>query len=95
MGCLGRAAFTLNLISAPDQPGRKQTCHYTRQAKSLLITLISKIAVEVGINMEGVQKLPNQLMWSWNKCGTWDLLEKKLVHKCNKRGVEGGINLRN
>ena len=30
----------------------------------------------------------------WNKRGGWDFLEK-LVHKCNKRGVEGGINLRN
>ena len=25
----------------------------------------------------------------WNKRGGWDFL-KKLVHKCNKRGVEGG-----
>ena len=36
-----------------------------------MVTLISLISVEVGINVEG---------------GTfW----KKLVHKCNKRGVEG------
>ena len=40
-------------------------------------TLISLIAVEVGINVEG------GIFW------------KKLVHKCNKRGVEGGKNLRN
>ena len=32
---------------------------------------------------------------AWNKRGGWDFLEKKLVHKCNKRGVEGGKNLRN
>ena len=30
----------------------------------------------------------------WNKRGGWDFL-KKLVKKCNKRGVEGGKNLRN
>jgi hypothetical protein len=24
----------------------------------------------------------------WNKRGGWDFLEKKLVHKCNKRGVK-------
>ena len=50
------------------------------------ITLISLITVEVGINVEGGQKLQNVevgIFW------------KKLVHKCNKRGVEGGKNLRN
>ena len=31
----------------------------------------------------------------YNSRGSWDFLEKKLVHKCNKREVEGGINLRN
>ena len=31
----------------------------------------------------------------WNKRGGWDFLEKKLVHNSNKRGVEGGKNLRN
>ena len=30
----------------------------------------------------------------WNKRRGWDFLEK-LVHKCNKRGVEGGKNLTN
>ena len=42
-----------------------------------LLTLISLIAVEVGINVEG------GIFW------------KKLVDNCNKRGVEGGKNLRN
>ena len=40
-------------------------------------TLISLIAEEVGINVEG------GIFW------------KKLVHNCNKPGVEGGKNLRN
>ena len=36
----------------------------------------------------------------WNKRGGgakvgWNKLWKKLAHKCNKRGVEGGKNLRN
>ena len=39
--------------------------------------LISLITVEVGINVEGVQKLQNQY-------------KKNLVHKFNKQGVEGG-----
>ena len=45
-----------------------------------LITLISLI------NVEGVQNLPNvegRILW------------KKLMHNSNKRGVEGGKNLRN
>ena len=46
-------------------------------ANLLLSTLISLIANEVGINMEG------GIFWN------------KLAHKCNKRGVEGGKNLRN
>ena len=37
-----------------------------------LLTVLHKINVEVGINMEG------GIFW------------KKLVHNCNKRGVEGG-----
>jgi hypothetical protein len=39
-------------------------------------TLISLIAMEVGLNVEG------------------GIFCKKLVHKCNKRGVEGGINFK-
>ena len=46
----------------------KLFCHFS--------TLISLIAKEVGINVEG------GIFW------------KKLVHKCNKRGVEDGKNLR-
>ena len=41
---------------------------------------------EVGINVEVVQNLPNvegRTLW------------KKLMHYSNKRGVEGGKNLRN
>ena len=45
----------------------------------LLPTLISLI------NVEGVQNLPKG----------WDFLEKKRIHNSNKRGVEGGKNLRN
>ena len=30
----------------------------------------------------------------WNKRGEWDFVEL-LVHNSNKRGVEGGKNLRN
>ena len=26
----------------------------------------------------------------WNKRGGWEFLEKTIVHKSNKRGVEGG-----
>ena len=35
------------------------------------------------INMEVAINVEGWIFW------------KKLVHKCNKRGVEGGINLRN
>ena len=51
--------------------------HFENMRAGFLSTLISLIAVEVGINVEG------GIFW------------KKLVHKCNKRGVEGGKNLRN
>jgi hypothetical protein len=47
-------------------------------------TLISLITVDVGINVEGVQKLQSQYTWRVGFFG------KKLVHNCNKRGVEGG-----
>ena len=40
--------------------------------------------------MEGVQKCKITKGGGWNKRGGWDFLEKKLVHKSNKRGVEGG-----
>ena len=35
MGRLGRKTCTVNLISASDQPGRKQIYKYIREAKSL------------------------------------------------------------
>ena len=40
--------------------------------------------MEVGINVKGVQKVQNQKTW---RVG---FFWKKLVHNCNKRGVEGG-----
>ena len=46
--------------------------------------------MEVGINVEGC-KINKR--GGWNKREGGDFLEK-LVHKCNKRGVEGGKNLR-
>ena len=36
MGYLDRATCTVYLIFAPDQPGRKEICHYIREAKNLL-----------------------------------------------------------
>ena len=60
-----------------------------------VITLISLINVEVEINSEGVQNLPKITKHGgWNKHGGWDFVEK-LMHNSNKRGVEGGTNLRN
>ena len=56
-------------------------------------TLISLIALEVGINVEGVQKLQSINVEGGLNVG--GIFWKKLVHKCKKRGVEGGINLRN
>ena len=53
---------------------------------SLGFTLISLINVEVGINVEGVQIA--KVAKSLNVEG--GIFWKKLVHKSNKRGVEGG-----
>ena len=36
MDLLGEATFTVDLISAPDQPGRKRMYHYKRYVKSVL-----------------------------------------------------------
>ena len=52
------------------------------------LTLISLINVEVGINVEGYKKAKITKRGGWNKRGGWDFFEK-LVHKSNKRGVEG------
>ena len=68
-----------------------------QQKRIELPTLISLINMEVGINVEveGVQKLPNQETWRLELTWTLDFFWKKLVHNFNKRGVEGGKNLRN
>ena len=42
----------------------------------MLVTLISLITVEVGINVEGVQKLQNHKRGGWNKRGGGDFLDK-------------------
>ena len=52
-------------------------------------TLISLVAEEAGINVEGCKS------FKINKRGGWDFSGKKIVHNCNKRGVEGGKNVRN
>ena len=56
-------------------------------------TLISLIALEVGINVEGVQKL--QSINVEGKLNVGGIFWKKLVHKCNKGGVEGGFFFQN
>ena len=52
--------------------------------------------MEVGINVEGVQNMPthylNVEVGINVECG---ILRKQLMHNSNKRGVEGGKNLRN
>ena len=52
-------------------------------------TLISLINVELGINVEGGKICQIAKRGAWNKRGGWNFW-KKLVHKSNKRGVEGG-----
>ena len=51
--------------------------------------------MEVGIIVEGVQKLQNQINVEAGINMEGGIFWKKLVYKCNKRGVEGGKNLRN
>ena len=44
--------------------------------------------------MEGVQICQITKHGGWNKHGGWEFVEK-LMHNSNKRGVEGGKNLKN
>jgi hypothetical protein len=63
-----------------------------------LVTLISLINVEVGINVEGVQICQITKCGGWNKRGGWDFVEKTNASrsggwKTSKESinVEGGI----
>ena len=47
-------------------------------------TLISLISVEVGINVEGVQKMQNHKRGGWNNHGGWNFFVKSI-------NVEGGF----
>ena len=59
-----------------------------------LITVEIGINMEVAINVKGVQVAKSiNVEVGINVEG--GIFWKKLVYKCNKRGVEGGKNLRN
>jgi hypothetical protein len=49
MDSLGRASCTVDFISAPDQPGRKQVYHYIREVETLLsIYILPPLMIEHG-----------------------------------------------
>ena len=62
----------------------------TTPNKTKFTALISLISVEVGINVEGVQKVANTKCGRWNKRGGWDFLEKTstlIVKLSNDYGI--------
>ena len=60
----GRAPWTIHLISAPDQPGRKQMHHYIREAKNLLSYYI--YCGQVAQNSQQLSISLNE-SWVWMK----------------------------
>ena len=61
----------------------QKSCEISAAKSSHSITLISLINVEVRINVEVGINVEGGILW------------KKIMHNSNKRGVEGGNNLRN
>ena len=58
-------------------------------------SFISLINVEVGMNVKGDAKFAKSLNVEVGINMEGGILWKKLMHNSNKRGVEGGKNLRN
>ena len=74
MGRLGRATYTIHLISAPQQPGGKRMYHYIREAKRLLSSYIYYA-------FGGTSNI-SSINFVWNYGGFIHHNFKKLQHIC-------------
>ena len=85
MGCLGRATCTVQLISAPDQPGRKIMYCYIREAKSLLSYLytytVASLLKLTTTTKRGDWLICNHLCFLQGVCTVRDLRNISLVEE--------------